>query len=384
MELGVAELPLHDGRVPPYLMRRMKRLGSAIARIIIEEFGPKELVRRLADPLWMQAFSNVIGMDWDSSGATTVVIYVLKSFAPPHRLGEEGFAILGGKGSDALNVPQEAVVATRSCRDCVDAERLGVLSKLSAKIDSALLQDGYDLYIHSIALTTDGHWCVVQQGMNVEIRMARRYHLHGFRTLPTVERDPHSAIACNAKDKALNLVDESSNLVKRAILDLVRDTPPSKLVEYVATINRLKDGVRSLAKWLGGGRQRGPEIDSEVLRFYRPVRDYGRLRRIFEVIRSEAPKSFEELVLLKGVGRDTLAALALVAHLIYGYKPSTRDPVTHLLDPLLYAYAHGGKDGYPYPVDVARLEETSRILEEALDRAKLDANEKKGCSEEAC
>ncbi len=370
---GLAELPLHDGRVPPELMARMRRLGVAIARAIVEDFGPRELVHRLSDPVWLQAFSNVIGMDWDSSGATTVAIYVLKNFAPPNKLGELGIAILGGKGADALNVPKEIKEACSSCRNCLDSRWLETLSRLSAKIDSALLQDGYELYIHSLAITNDGYWCVIQQGMNVDTKMARRYHIEGYRSLPSVEYDPHSAVACNAKGIALNLVDGPSRSVRRAILDLVKDYDPKALVNYVAMLNRVKMGIRSLINHDAPYK----EIDLELLKFYRPIRDYGRLKRVFEYLRELAPKNFVDLTLTKGLGKDTIAALALVAHLIYGLRPSKRDPVTHYLDPLLYAYAHGGKDGYPYPVDMKRLEETAYILEQSLDRSRIDSVEKR-------
>ncbi|NPA96286.1 MAG: DUF763 domain-containing protein [Crenarchaeota archaeon] len=374
-DIGVADLPLHDGRVPPYLMARMRRLGIAIARVIVEEFGPRELVYRVADPLWLQAYSNVIGMDWDSSGATTVAIYVLKSFAPPRALGELGIAFLGGKGSDSLKVPIEAREASESCRGCIDAPSLSTISRLSAKIDSALLQDGYELYIHALAVAEDGSWTIIQQGMNTDTRMARRYHIAGRKSEPSVERDPHAAIACNRSWIALNLVDEESYAIRRSILDLVKDSAAERIVRYVAELNRAKSRARSLESWIRGSREM--HIDKNLLRFYRPIRDYGRLRRIFNQIRELAPSSFRDLVLVRGLGKDTIAALALVAHLIYGFRPSLRDPVTHALDPLLYAYAHGGKDGYPYPVNIKRLEETASIIEQAIDSSRLDSMEKK-------
>jgi len=362
---GIAELPLHDGRVPPWLMRYMKRLGRAIAEIIIDEYGPRELVARLADPLWFQAFSNVIGMDWDSSGSTTVVVYVLKSFANVETFRDLGIAVLGGKGSDARRVPQELQILGRY----LDAQRLELVSRLSAKIDSAGLQDGYELYIHSLIVSEDGSWTVVQQGMNVERLMARRYHLHG-EELPRTSSDPHTGIACNLRGVALNMVDDSSERCRKTVLDLVNDSPRA-LIEDLREVNRILKGVRTL--FGEAPRVKVDELRKINPRFYRPIIDTERVEKIVKKLCEYRPKSFEELLLFQGMGPEAIRALALVADLIYGAKPSFRDPVTHAMDPFVYAYAHGGKDGVPYPVRRDLLENTISFLENAVDRARIDS-----------
>lgn len=371
---GIADLPLHSGKVPRWLFEYMQRLGRAIALYIIEEFGPGELVKRLADPLWFQAFSNVIGMDWDSSGSTTVVLYVLKNVAPPQRFRDLGFAALGGKGADARALPREL----RSLQDFVDVEELEVCSRLSAKIDGSALQDGYELYIHGMLVAEDGSWTVVQQGMNLSIKMARRYHIHGRGDPPSIDRDPHTGIACNRVGVALNLVDDSSDRVRRTILDVVNDTSPEKLVKLVANVNRVLRGVKSLETWMGkdspsflatGVRDR----KFSNPRFYRPVTNLRLIESVARRLYELKPSNFEELLLVPGLGPEALRALALVADLIYGYTPSFRDPVTHPLDPFIYAYAHGGKDGVPYPVNIEAMRRTIEFLENAIEGSKLDS-----------
>ena len=369
---GICDLPLHDGRVPPHLMARMRRLGSAIARIIIEEFGPRELVARLADPLWMQAFSNVIGMDWDSSGATTVVIYVLKSFAPPTALKDMGFAVLGGKGRDARRAPQELAAIDRL--GIVDTKTLERVSRLSARIDSALLQDGYELYIHSVFISSDGSWTVVQQGMNLEHYTARRYHIHGLRTTPSLDRDPHSGVACNRIGVALNVVDAEASRCREALVRIVNELRPREVAKLVAEARAVISGTRPL---IGGFDERVRELRNDPLvRYYTPRIDVDKVRRFLERLEGTV-RSFEDLALAPGLGPETVRALALVAHIIYGARPSHRDPVTHVLDPFIYSYAHGGKDGVPYPVRLDLLDTSIRVLEEALDRARIDFEEKR-------
>ncbi|HIP56779.1 MAG TPA: DUF763 domain-containing protein [Ignisphaera aggregans] len=376
---GIADLPLHTGKVPSWLIPYMRRLGKAIVELIIDEFGPHELVKRFADPFWFQAFNNVIGMDWDSSGSTTVVVYVLKSIAPPQRFNELGLAVVGGKGVDARKVPEEL----RTLGDSVDIDMLTKSSKLAAKIDSSALQDGYELYIHSMIVSENGEWTVIQQGMNLEIKMARRYHLHGFKNIPTVEINPHTGIACNRVSEVLNLTDTESHQARKAILDIVADTTPSKLIESIANINRILRGVHSLEKWISPSaypHRLIVEAKNKVLtnkRFYKPIANMHLVEKTVKLLNSIKPKTFDELLLTPGVGPETLRALALVADLIYGYTPSFKDPVTHPLDPFIYAYAHGGKDGIPFPVDIRTMRKTIEFLEQALMKASLDAKLKR-------
>ncbi len=373
---GIAELPLHEGKVPTWLIEYMRRLGRAIILYIIDEFGPSEVVRRCADPFWFQAFNNVIGMDWDSSGSTTVVLYVLKSIAPPQKFRDLGLAVLGGKGADARALPKEV----RILGDSIDVNSLDRSSRLSAKIDSTALQDGYELYIHGMLVSEDGTWTVIQQGMNLELKMARRYHLHGSKQLPAVDRDPHAGIACNHRDRVLNLVDETSRQTQKTILELIADTSPRRLIEMIANINRALRNTQSLERWL---RSSVPSpclhdvrIGDRMLlnpRFYRPITNIRLVERVAKRLYELKPSTFDELLLIEGLGPEALRALALVADVIYGYTPSFRDPVTHPMDPFVYAYAHGGKDGIPFPVNIQTMRRTIEFLESAIENSELDA-----------
>lgn len=375
---GSAELPLHYGRVPQELLYHMKRLGKAIALYIIDVFGPEELVKRLSDPVWFQAFNNVIGMDWDSSGSTTIVLYVLKDFANVTTFHDVGLAVLGGKGRDSRRVIDELAILDRIDRmGSIDLDKISYTSILSAKIDGVALQDGYSLYVHSIILSQNGLWTVVQQGMNTDAKVARRYHIHN---MITVERDPHSGIACNSIGKAVNLIDYSSESTRNTIVDIINSTPLNALVRSIADINRILKNNRSLECWISRGSIM-QNLDSNTIRnanlsknpmLYRPIIDTNRVERALAILTSIKPSDFEELLVVKGVGAETLRALTLVADIIYGEKPSFKDPVTHTLDPFVYSFAHGGKDGIPYPVKLDVMKETIEFLEEALEEARVD------------
>jgi hypothetical protein len=376
---GYAELPLHEGHVPPYLLQYMKRLGKAIIMYIVNNFGPETVVKRLSDPLWFQAFNNVIGMDWDSSGSTTVVLYVLKSFANVDALNEVGFAVLGGKGGDAREVKNEV---EKLSKYGLDPGYYKYISKLSAKIDSSALQDGYSLYIHGLIVSESGVWTVVQQGMNIEKKMARRYHIHT--DYLTSEKDPHSGIACNLKSYALNLVDTDSWRTRRTIMDLLSN--PRQTLRDIMYVNRLIKQDKTLEQWIKsmgtttdlGSRYRGVvEVRKVNLLFYRPITSINRIEKTLEILTKKVVESFNELLIQEGVGPEFIRALALVADIIYNDTPSFRDPVTHAIDPFAYAFAHGGKDGIPFPVRYDVMKETIEFLEEAINNANLDGKLKR-------
>jgi len=377
---GYAELPLHDGHVPYHLLQYMKRLGRAIATYIIDVFGPETLVKRLSDPFWFQAFNNVIGMDWDSSGSTTVVLYVLKSFANVDTFKDIGLAVLGGKGSDSREVKTEV---ERLSRYGLDTSALSYISKFSAKIDSVAIQDGYKLYIHGLVVSEKGLWTVIQQGMNTMKKMARRYHIHSDHV--TIERDPHSGIACNLRAHALNLVDPLSSRTRKTILDLLPN--PRQVIRDIATVNRLIKREESLEKWLGrrlaneGYKPLGkphmysiPELEQS---FYRPITNIITIERTLNILTNRVINTFDDLMVQENVGAEFIRALALVADVIYGDTPSFRDPVTHAIDPFAYSFAHGGKDGIPFPVKFDVMRETIEFLEDAINSANLDAKQKR-------
>lgn len=379
---GIAELPLHDGRVPEYLLKRMKALGSLIAKFIIEEYGPDELITRLADPFWFQAFNNVIGMDWDSSGATTVVLYVLKSAFPPSEARVNEVAVLGGKGSDARMVPSEAMLVG----DIVDPGELVTTSRLAARVDSTALQDGYSLYIHGVVVSSSGRVLVVQQGMNVARRIARRYHVLVEKPgVFSVDRDPHSGVASQRVSPALNLVAEESSKARQAILEIASSTPTNSLLQDLYKVNRALKRVASLEAYASTLREQlvleELRVPGEKLKkcpfFYRPVVDVKRVEAVAEAIKQAAPRSFSELLLVQGLGPEALRAIALVADLVYGYEPSFRDPTTHFLEPYLYAYAHGGKDGVPYRVKPRNMDKTIEFFAQVLSEIRAGSAEKR-------
>lgn len=374
---GIAELPLHDGHVPEYLLKRMKRLGSLIAKYIVETYGPSELLKRLSDPFWFQAFNNVIGMDWDSSGSTTIVLYVLKSVFRPELYFNTGLAVLGGKGSDARAIPEEA----RFLGDSVDTKAVVDTSRLAARVDSVALQDGYTLYIHGLLISSSGDVLVIQQGMNLEAKVARRYHIYLEKPgVFKVDSDPHSGVASQLIAPALNLVDEFSREARRAILEIVSSTPTSSLVEQIYEVNRVLRGLPTLDSFTrGASTGTSTELREKVRRcpiFYRLVAEPRRVGEIAEAIKRLAPIEFHELLLIPGVGPETVRAIALVADLIYGVEPSLKDPTTHPLDPFLYAYAHGGKDGVPYRVKPREMDKTIEFFARVIEEVRAESREK--------
>lgn len=378
MESSFAELILHDGKVPPHLLYYMKRLSHAILSYIYEVFGPDEIVKRVSDPYWFQAFNNVIGMDWDSSGSTTVVIYMLKNFADASSFKDIGIAVLGGKGIDARNIVNEV----KKLGDSIDPSYIETISRLGAKIDGVALQDGYTLYIHSIVVSENGLWTTIQQGMNTNAKLARRYHIHG-NSMIRIDGDPHSGIACDNIGLALNLIDREAEQSRKTILEIISSTPYNSLLKDIAYANRVIRGDKGLEQWLSDKVQsnwkstQGVEIKEIRHRIYRPVLNIARIEHILKKLNELKPHTFEELLLLKGVGPETIRALALVADVIYHSRPSFKDPVTHPLNPFIYSYAHGGKDGVPYPVRIDLMKQTINFLEEAIQESKLDINTKR-------
>jgi hypothetical protein len=364
---GITDLPLHSGAVPEWLYRYMERLGRAILRVLVEEFGASEVVRRFSDPLWFQAFNNVIGMDWDSSGSTTVVLRVLKNVSWSEDLG---FLVIGGKGAESRKIPEEGPVA---------AKRLGLgedwgreiqrISYIGAKVDGVLLQDGHSIYIHGVIVSSDGSWTIIQQGMNIDRGYARRYHISNasFKNLPL---DPHTGVASNSILKPLNLVDSDSMETIKAIEDLVSQDV-SKIIRDIALVDACIRGRKTLI----GDPCRGVKREFSV-GYYKPVKIDRLLINTMNRIQLEGAKRIIDLLGIRGLGPETMRALTLVADLIYGYTPSNRDVVSHPIDPFKYSYAHGGKDGVPYRVRRDLIERTIITLEEAVERAKLGDREK--------
>ena len=355
---GTADLPLHGGRVPAWLATRMARLGAVIAEAIVHEYGRDEFLRRLSHPFWFQSFGAVMGMDWHSSGITTSVIGALKRGLQPLER-ELGLHVCGGRGRHSRKTPDELVAI--GDRVGIDGAALARASRLVAKVDSAAVQDGFDLYLHGFIVADDGHWVVVQQGMNDATHTARRYHWasEGLRSFLD---DPHAAIEGENTGRIINLSDHRAAPSRRAQLDLLVEEGPDRIISEVAGIE---------------GRPLDPEPEQPLLpHLVMPAHHDVRpkdvmLRRLHGSLAAAAecgPADFSELLLVPGVGARTVRALAQVAEVVHG-APHRFD------DPARFAMAHGGKDGHPFPVPLKVYDETIRVLKYAVAKARLGRNE---------
>ena len=372
---GYADLPLHGGRVPAWLATRMAALGRIIAEAIAHHYGTDELLRRLSHPFWFQSFGSVMGMDWHSSGITTSVLGALKrGLAPVER--ELGIYVCGGRGRASRRTPAELTRVGEVTG--IDAARLTDTSRLIAKIDSAAVQDGYDLYLHGFVVSTSGQWCVVQQGMNPARREARRYHWLS-EGLASFLDSPHAAIEGVNQGRILNLADARAGASRAAGLELVRAGPD----RTISVLRRLQSGHgRTLSLFAEDGAASGAEgapgpAPAPLPHLQMPARHEVLasdvvLRRLHGALAAAAdrgPRDFADLLLTPGVGARTVAALALVAEVIHG-TPS------RFTDPARFSLAHGGKDGHPFPVPIKVYDETLRALKQAVNQAQLGRAEK--------
>ena len=349
---GFAHLPLHPGRAPAWLFSRMTRLAREVAIHIVADQGPSELLRRLSDPFWFQAFGCVLGFDWHSSGVTTTVTGALKEGLKglEHDLG---IFAQGGKGATSRKTPAE--IMTRCDKLSIDPRPLVYASRTAAKVDNAAVQDGYQLYHHSFFFTASRDWCVVQQGMSDGMRMARRYHWLSA-SLTSFVNEPHEAICADAVGATLNLVSGEHEQLRGRAVELARN--PRTVMDVVhASGDRLPLGEPPTLDL--------PSRHALLLQDIDPRRLHTTLLSTYE----RAPDSFEALLGLEGVGARTLRALALVSEVIYGTPASTRDPAR-------FAFAHGGKDGIPFPVDRAAYDRTIDTLHAAMARANVDRSDK--------
>ncbi len=339
---GIANLPLHPGHAPRWLFDRMVKLSGEIVKVISIEFGPDEVLRRFADPFWFQAFSCVIGFDWHSSGTTTVTLGSLKQ-----SLSEEtGIMIAGGKGKASKKTPEEIEkIGDLFNISTSKVERLKYTSKITAKVDNAVLQDGYNLYHHVILISESGNWVVVQQGMNPEKKYARRYHwIYG---IENYVNEPHSGIIGEKKEKkVLDLTAEKSKESRKIAVDIVKDGPE----KVKNSVIEMKDRTQKTLDDFSGYR---------VLHMPWHI-NWNALFEAYEI----QPKNYEELISVKGIGPSTVRALAYISEIIYGAEPSWRDPVK-------YSFALGGKDGVPKPVDRDAYDKSIEILQLSIEEAKI-------------
>jgi hypothetical protein len=355
---GSADLPLHGGRVPPWLGQRMTKLGAIICEAIVIEYGREELLRRLAHPFWFQSFGCVMGMDWHSSGITTSVIGALKRGLVPLE-SELGLYVCGGRGRHSRKTPDELVAIGQ--RVGFDGAALAKASKLVAKVDSAAVQDGFDLYLHGFIVAADGQWVVVQQGMQDATATARRYHWKSEGLTSFVEQ-PHSAIEGEHQGEIVNLTDVRAARSRNAQLELLRDVGPDGIVREVAAL----EPPASVAE------TDEPMLPHLVMPAHHEVRKSDvmlkRLHGTLAGAADRAPEDFSDLLLVPGVGARTVRALAQVAEVIHGAPHRFADPGR-------FSLAHGGKDGAPFPVPLKVYDETIRTLKYAVVKARLGQSE---------
>jgi uncharacterized protein len=338
---GVADLPLHYGRVPSWLATRMVTLGTAIVESVVYDYGRPAFLARLSDPFWFQAFGSVLGMDWHSSGITTSVMGALKR-GLNGKSSELGIFICGGRGRHSRNTPHELRVLAD--RNSLDGDSLVRISRLTARVDNNAIADGFQIYLHSFVLTAKGEWAIVQQGMNEDNRLARRYHWHS-ELVRDFMADPHSAIVGERRGLVMNLVDSRARAAQDALLTIAREHPNKTLAEVRRLTMPTRHSVRA----------------SDV--------NEKRLGAVLALAHDRDLHDFASFLLLEQLGPRTLQSLALVAEVIHG-APTRFD------DPARFSFAHGGKDGHPFPVPLRVYDESISVLRRSLDAAKLGHTDK--------
>jgi hypothetical protein len=349
-------MPLHNGHVPAWLSARMSTLGAVICEAIVHHYGRDELLRRLAHPFWFQSFGAVMGMDWHSSGITTSVIGALKRGLKP-LAGELGIHICGGKGKHSRQTPHELMVIGN--RVGFDGSALQRASRLVAKVDSAAVQDGFQLYLHGFIVTDDAKWTVVQQGMNEESHQARRYHWCSEGLKNFVE-EPHAAIEGTEQGNVINLTDRRAAPSRLAQLELLISRSPDRIVGELEQFN----GPATPAMQ--------PSLPHLLMPMHHDVRAKDvNLRRLHGTLAAAAdrgPTDFAELLLIPGVGARTIQSLAMVAEIVHGAPYRFNDPAR-------FSLAHGGKDRHPFPVPIRVCDETIRVMKSAVQKANLGLTE---------
>ena len=338
---GIADLPLHGGRVPPWLAQRMTTLGTAIVESVLLHYGTSELLSRLSDPFWFQALGSVMGMDWHSSGITTSVLGALKRGLNP-RANELGLYLCGGRGRHSRNTPDE--LRAVADRHGLDGEALVRASRLTARVDNNAIADGFQIYLHTFIVSASGEWAVVQQGMNDASGMARRYHWHS-QAVRDFTSQPHTAIVGEHQREIMNLVDTAARPAQDALLAIARERPDTTLAE-----------VRHMVM------PRHHDLRAEDV-------DLKRLGAVLAVAHERELRDFASLLLLENLGPRTLQSLALVAEVVHGAP-------TRFSDPARFSFAHGGKDGHPFPVPLKTYDESIGVLRRSLDSAKVGDTEK--------
>jgi hypothetical protein len=338
---GTADLPLHYGHVPLWLADRMSKLGFAIVETSALEFSTSEVISKLSNPFWFQSFGAVMGMDWHSSGITTSVLGALKKSVNPHSK-ELGIYICGGKGKHSMQTPQELLFVGE--KTGLDGNDLANCSRLTAKVDNTAVQDGFQLYQHNFIVDNKGQWAVIQQGMNPDSKTARRYHWHS-KDLQSFINEPHTFIYGENQGSILNLTAQTAEKSRAGILELSKESPAKIMKEM---------------QYLSMPAHHDVRMEDVNMK---------RLGAMLWATHENKPEDFEKLLLLKGMGPRALQSLALVSEVIYGTP-------TRFEDPARFSFAHGGKDGHPFPVPLKIYDETINTLQKAINRAKIGNNDK--------
>jgi len=354
---GVAHLPLHPGKAPRWLFKRMVGLSKGIAEVIVYEYGTDEFLRRLSDPLWFQALSCVLGYDWHSSGTTTVTCGALKEAINPM---DFGISLCGGKGHASRNTLAEIETWSEKYNLSTSVvERLQYCSRMAAKVDNTAIQDGHTLYHHVFIFTENKNWVVIQQGMNTKTQYARRYHWLS-EDVESFVCEPHNAIVGDDRlENVLNMTAKQSLSTQNVSVDLVNDHPSHLLQDWAMLTQH--DTQKTLDNWIS------PSLKTRSyphLGMPRTI-NWQKMKEIYDV----HPTNYEELLAMKGVGPNTVRALALISDLIYNEKPSWEDPVK-------FSFTVGGKDGVPYPVDRKAMDESTELIRTGIEEAKIGEKEK--------
>lgn len=374
---GHADLPLHGGTVPKWLADRMMQMGSLIIESIITNFGKKEVLVRLSDPLWFQSLGAVMGMDWHSSGITTSVMYALKR-GINKRAKEFGLCVCGGRGKYSRRTPDELMFLANATG--LDGTKLINSSKLVAKVDSTAVQDGFQLYMHNFVLSDEGDWTVIQQGMNIESKTARRYHWSSENLKSFIE-EPHTGITGENQGLILNLTAKDAKETRSHILDFSKENP-DKMIKEIQNVFKHEENINKINSikndniLIAQNKTIASETRSIVMPHHHEVRakdvNLKRLGAVLATAYESQPQNFEGLLLTPGLGPRTIQSLTLVSEVIYG-TPS------RFTDPARFSFAHGGKDGHPFPVPLKIYDDSIRILHESIERSKLGYKDKSEC-----
>jgi len=372
---GIATFTLDYGQCPKWLFERMVKLGREIVSIISQEYGPDEFVKRIADPVWFQSLGTVLAFDWNASGLTTILTAALKESIRGQEK-ELGIFICGGKGKTSRKTPEE-IEKWGTSLSLPEEKTLELVqsSKLTAKVDTSLIQDGYQIYHHSFFFSENGSWAVVQQGMKTENQTARRYHwFKSAKEKIDFVEEPHKGIVSQLKSPTLNLSAKRSRKNREVSLEIVSRGNYQSFFKDLRILRKHSD---KLSKMITLKYQNKEFTLLNLARnefSWHPVllEDFSKsryLEKIFSKIYGIKPKNYQELLSIKGVGPKTIRALSLVSEVIYGAEPSYQDPAR-------YSFAHGGKDATPYPVDRRTYDSTISILEKAIKKAKIENKEK--------